>query len=1022
MSRAVPARFAYASTVLALLLSAGGSLAGAPQLWLKAGRFDPRNATGSNHPPADLELDEAAVAHATVRLLQFQAMPDFATRLAVEAAGGKVLAYLPEQSFVVRVEAGALLRLRALPGLRWDGVVQPIWKLAPDLGTRPITDRSRRADGRLLAVIELWPDSDAWMTAGTLEAAGIEISAVWTNDRLRRLLVRASLPQLHQAVRLDDVAFIEEAPEPTLRNDGGSWVVQTNVPNLRSIWDHGIHGEGQVLGNIDGALDLNSCYFNDGGRDPGPVHRKVVAYRSSSGRGADSHGTHTNGTMAGDRGTFGAWDAGDGHAFAAKISFGNLDDINGSGSAPSNLLQALSNAHSDGARVHSNSWGDDGTRQYTSWSKDIDDFSWQFEDSLVMFAVSNGGIATTPENAKDVFAVGASDREANANNHCSGGTGPTIDGRRKPEIYAPGCSTVSAASGQSCNTRSLTGTSMASPAVTGAAGLVRQYFTEGWYPSGTKQPTDALIPSGALMKAVIVSGAQDMTGVGGYPSNQEGWGRVNLERSLFFDGDVRRLVVLADLRRAEGLQAAQSASYSVVVNSATEPLRITLAFTDPPATLLAADPVINNLNLKVTAPNGTTTYWGNNTNGNGESVAGGTPDAKNNLEQVLLTTPAVGNYTVEVLAAAVPQGPQGFALVATGDLLAPAGAAVALRHSAHRLLDSPPLGNNDATLDPGETITLPVTLENRGSQSATSVTGSLSADHPEVIRVTRTKATWPTIASRASAESLAPHFEVTAAPAATCGQTVRFTVTASADATEPTASDFTVEIGNPRRDYPDGPPKDLPRNFFGVVTSPQTVVDQAIVRELDVSVDISHGNIGELIVALVAPSGKRVTLHSHTRSGTANLKTRFDRDRAPDGPGSMDDFIGEQVQGTWQLSVGDNVNSAIPPGRINGWTLHLTADRALSCHPLSCSGAIPGVTNGLTVTRQGTDLRFNWTATATAAGYHLLGASGSTFADPVVVGNVGPVTQFTEVGGANNAAAIRYYQIRALNSCNWEGP
>ena len=48
---------------------------------------------------------------------------------------------------------------------------------------------------------------------------------------------------------------------------------------------------------------------------------------------------------------------------------------------------------------------------------------------LFVFAVTNGSSLKTPENAKNVLAVGASQKGANADNHCSGGVGPTSDGR-----------------------------------------------------------------------------------------------------------------------------------------------------------------------------------------------------------------------------------------------------------------------------------------------------------------------------------------------------------------------------------------------------------------------------------------------------------------------------------------------------------------------------------------------------------------------------------------------------------------
>jgi subtilisin family serine protease len=50
----------------------------------------------------------------------------------------------------------------------------------------------------------------------------------------------------------------------------------------------------------------------------------------------------------------------------------------------------------------------------------------------------------------------------------------------------------------------LSGTSMATPIAAGAAALVRQYFTNGFYPSGTNNTADAFVPSGMFFTVIII--------------------------------------------------------------------------------------------------------------------------------------------------------------------------------------------------------------------------------------------------------------------------------------------------------------------------------------------------------------------------------------------------------------------------------------------------------------------------------------------------------------------------------------
>lgn len=57
---------------------------------------------------------------------------------------------------------------------------------------------------------------------------------------------------------------------------------------------------------------------------------------------------------------------------------------------------------------------------------------------------------------------------------------------------------------QSCGLDAMRGTSMATPMVAGGLLLIRQYFTEGWYPSAAPYGSASYTPSGPLMKAVLL--------------------------------------------------------------------------------------------------------------------------------------------------------------------------------------------------------------------------------------------------------------------------------------------------------------------------------------------------------------------------------------------------------------------------------------------------------------------------------------------------------------------------------------
>ncbi len=69
-------------------------------------------------------------------------------------------------------------------------------------------------------------------------------------------------------------------------------------------------------------------------------------------------------------------------------------------------------------------------------------------------------------------------------------------------------------------------------------------------------------------------------------------------------------------------------------------------------------------------------------------------------------------------------------------------------------------GDNDGLPDPGETITLIVTLKNSGLQSLTDISGLLRSDHPGEITIIDDEAAWPDMTPGTSSVSLAPHFQI----------------------------------------------------------------------------------------------------------------------------------------------------------------------------------------------------------------------------------------------------------------------
>jgi hypothetical protein len=671
--------------------------------------------------PGEVEASLRAPAAAGYWLVKYPGPVTAAQRQALGARVSRVYTYLPHDTFLVRAPGDL-----AAPGTRaalqasFVRPYHPAYKIAPEVAEARGAAAAAGEPRRRMLLVEVYPDADldavrmAVAAAGATRIVGAARSPFFS--RIRLLLTDAEIAELREPLaRIPEVFFLSLEGRKALLNDTTIWVGQSGVSGGQTtpVFNHGIHGEGQVVGIIDTGLDAGMCYFRDavlplpthndcnGGTVVNPGQRKVLGmdflWTSECSGGVTNsewdtqgHGTHVAGTVAGDNlaNPIGH-DPGDGMAPGAKLVIqdggylpDNCGDLPGIGCPVVDMNPLFQQAYDQGARLHTNSYGDNENgavqNNYTATSQDVDEFMWNHKDFQIFFAAGNSGPGTgsvgSPSTAKNVISVGATQHASAAESMAFfSSCGPTDDNRIKPDLTIPGEDVVSAnddgnAGTQNCNTLSLSGTSMASPAAAGFGALARQYYTDGFYPTGVAVPADAFTPTAALVKASLLSSAQNMTGVGQpIPSNCQGWGRILLDNALFFPGDARQLWVTDDTTGFPTGSSGETRTFDFTVNSSSVPFKVTLVWTDFPSTPAAAIHLVNDLDLQVVGPGGT--FLGNVFSG-GQSTTGGSADRRNTVEQVLRLAPTAGSYTVTVRSFTVPNGPQPFALVVTGDVVA----------------------------------------------------------------------------------------------------------------------------------------------------------------------------------------------------------------------------------------------------------------------------------------------------------------------------------------------------------------
>ncbi|CAM9966840.1 unnamed protein product [Scytosiphon promiscuus] len=383
-----------------------------------------------------------------------------------------------------------------------------------------------------------------------------------------------------------------------------------------------------------------------------------------------------------------------------------------------------------GAKIHSNSWSADTFCEFTEIDLMYDTYMYENPEHLIVFSAGNrGGFKDTdreactigaPSIGKNILTVGASSSGASRATDtgadgraiyerfgitdyspegypwiCSipelgrpstlnqadmntvaffSSYGPTLDGRIKPDVVAPGDQVFSAWSDgtddQSCRLTSGGGTSASCPLVAGSAALVRQYFKDASFfaddiesrggctnQNSTAFQCDAFAPSAATVKAMIVNSANLMGG-SSEPDSFRGFGRVHLEAGMPMHGAGDTGLLVVDSSQASISSYGEITLAVGVDGNAGVDLRATLCWIDPPATSVSATQLQHDLDLVVQAPSGTTyTMW-----------MSGVDDTVNVIERVVVPAESMesGEWAVIVSAKGLLTDTQSYSLVVTG--------------------------------------------------------------------------------------------------------------------------------------------------------------------------------------------------------------------------------------------------------------------------------------------------------------------------------------------------------------------
>jgi len=656
---------------------AGAELSRDSQLHLVVSTFDPL----VDHLVLPTEL--VTTRWDGLFLIQFigPTLPSWTER--VEDMGCRLVSYIPDNGYIAKMTPSARRDVVDLPYVRWVGPFHPGFRVLPETWTSPDAVMG-------LAVLAI---DDPVELSKDISRLGGYLDAVGTHTKLVQALVpRAALLAL---ARHPDVEWIEPWLVPELHNDNmarligartiidGPWDLNATM----RLWSwndvteefEGITGEGYVVSAADTGLD--ATHGNFVGRVP-----SITYVNSDVDQDTYGHGTHVLGTIAGTGMPYPTDTEASQHRYIGVAPEAQVfsQDIFEGGSFFRNFDVIGRDASQRNAVVNSNSWGEMRGGRYTNSEaaydalvRDADGTKPGAQPLVFCFSAGNSGgrgdrSMASPASAKNIITVGATGNDKNgvASSSIAGfsSRGPTADGRTKPDVVASGAHVVSSGarppnrmpftppSDGGFSWTFASGTSMSCPATAGAVTQVYDFSNTMWEHN----------PSPAMVKALLINGADKMNTDPVYPGTKQGWGRVNLTklietpfyRTFYYDQDQPLQV---------GGKEAQR--YIFQMQEGQRTVKFSLVWTDYVGTPSASKALVSDLDLVVTDPDGNV-YIANNFNAQGYSLPGDdlANDTINNVEKVVVPQAKEGFWSATIIASDTPNGPQNYALIAQGDL------------------------------------------------------------------------------------------------------------------------------------------------------------------------------------------------------------------------------------------------------------------------------------------------------------------------------------------------------------------
>ena len=176
-------------------------------IYLAIGSFDPLFQTSPVDLPQELTLQSYPGDGTGYYILQFKGPVLQKWKEEVASAGVEIFEYIPQFAFLVKMDSLSRRRIEAMDAVRWLGIYQPGYRIAPDL----MSQLEEKEDQSIELLVSIFKGEDISILRSRLEGLGGESIEVAPGEEKIKLAISSN--RIDDLARLSGVRYIEKVPE-----------------------------------------------------------------------------------------------------------------------------------------------------------------------------------------------------------------------------------------------------------------------------------------------------------------------------------------------------------------------------------------------------------------------------------------------------------------------------------------------------------------------------------------------------------------------------------------------------------------------------------------------------------------------------------------------------------------------------------------------------------------------------------------------------------------------------------------